>query len=627
MHIYLKEIKREFPGLKPYEDDDLEWINEAMDFFRNEEYDEAAVLLKKLCLSQPDHFDGFEGLAYYYYIKGDFERADWFMQEAIKRAVKFLNDDSIDPDKIEEMENNYQKFLLGETIHYGVGLIFEPLAERVLFAEDEEEWYEQYHSAPHKLRYRMLMETLEHSLPFEVLDEKKVDFKEDLDDQADLQEFFFDYVQRLLDYKEMDELRSLLEKFRSAQPELYRKDYPVYDRYLILIALFYGEKEKVGAYLDNYIKDPVSGIDDMIAVLRQLQYHRLIKEAEHLSRKVCNTIRLDKKLFPGGEIYFEDTIFLTNIERVYHRLQQGEKPTLKEFNEELSEFELSVEEGAYEDLISQIAPGDNRQKVENLLQDQTKSPKEILDLLGWHFCVFLLEHKGFNFVVGRTLFQRVIETLNTGEQDEAEDTEYFPGDSEDESGEAYEDTGEKGTAGQGLPADCFVLQHHKFDDLLQGLGGLLSNQWPQVAGLLWGAPYFYEFLFEYGAISMDELNDTLAELREMQEQFMEDYANRLWRYAFVLNWPLPAGLPEESQALTRERFQKSFSEVPQWIKDKRDGAAAPVKFNKPFTPPKDWLAGDKDMLEEEKRQVAKKRHKKEKNKRKEAKKQKRKQRK
>jgi len=103
---YIAEIKNEFPGLKEGEEDDDNWGNEGFDFLKKQDYAKAEIKFKMLTQSQPNHHEGFEGLAYLYYEVGEKKRASWFMQKAIKIARKFLEDDSIDIEVIEEMEGN-----------------------------------------------------------------------------------------------------------------------------------------------------------------------------------------------------------------------------------------------------------------------------------------------------------------------------------------------------------------------------------------------------------------------------------------------------------------------------------------------------------------------------------------
>ena len=80
---YLKQIKEEYPDVKPYYSDDLEWQNQAYSHFKEKNFVRAEEIFKKLCLSQPGHHSGFEGLAFIYYAAGEFEKAEWFMEEAL----------------------------------------------------------------------------------------------------------------------------------------------------------------------------------------------------------------------------------------------------------------------------------------------------------------------------------------------------------------------------------------------------------------------------------------------------------------------------------------------------------------------------------------------------------------
>ena len=100
---YLEQIKEDFSEFEPYSGD-YDWDHEAFEYLKEKNYEKAEMFFKKGCLSDPDHHSGFEGLAYVYYIKGEFEKAEWFMQEALKRAKKFIDQDAIELDVIEEME-------------------------------------------------------------------------------------------------------------------------------------------------------------------------------------------------------------------------------------------------------------------------------------------------------------------------------------------------------------------------------------------------------------------------------------------------------------------------------------------------------------------------------------------
>jgi len=104
---YLKELKKKYPGIEPFNEEDDEWEKKGFEALNADKYESAEAYFGKLCLSQPKHHSGFEGLAYTFYLLKDFEKALFFMDKAIAIAKSFLKDDSIDIEVIEEMEENY----------------------------------------------------------------------------------------------------------------------------------------------------------------------------------------------------------------------------------------------------------------------------------------------------------------------------------------------------------------------------------------------------------------------------------------------------------------------------------------------------------------------------------------
>ncbi len=107
---YISEIRKEFPYIKPFEEEDEDiWYEQGYKFLEEGKLEEAEKSFKKLLLAQPEHHDGYEGLANVYYTQGRTQEAIMLMKEAIKIARRFLEDDSIDIEVIEEMEDNLRR--------------------------------------------------------------------------------------------------------------------------------------------------------------------------------------------------------------------------------------------------------------------------------------------------------------------------------------------------------------------------------------------------------------------------------------------------------------------------------------------------------------------------------------
>ena len=159
---YLQQIKEEYPNLEPYSGD-LEWDNQAYSHFKNKNFVQAEETFKKICISEPECYSGFEGLSYVYYAAKEFEKAEWFMEEALKRAREFIEGGAMDLEVMEEMEENYRCLQQREPLEVA-GEIFFPGEAKELYSTNLEAWYENVHAAPVERRFQLVMEALERPL-------------------------------------------------------------------------------------------------------------------------------------------------------------------------------------------------------------------------------------------------------------------------------------------------------------------------------------------------------------------------------------------------------------------------------------------------------------------------------
>lgn len=113
---YLDEIRSRYPEIKAFSEDDDDWENEAYSLLNQKKFPDAQAVFERLILSQPEHQAGFEGLAYVCYYLKDQEKALWFMDKALELAEKFLEDDSIDQEVIDEMKMNRDNIAHGKPL-------------------------------------------------------------------------------------------------------------------------------------------------------------------------------------------------------------------------------------------------------------------------------------------------------------------------------------------------------------------------------------------------------------------------------------------------------------------------------------------------------------------------------
>ena len=99
-------MRKEFPTIRPFkEEDDLDWWNDGLDALQANQLQRAEKIFKKLTLAQPEHFDGYYGLAQVYQHQKLIPQAIVFADEAIRLAQPFLDDGSLEPIGMQELKD------------------------------------------------------------------------------------------------------------------------------------------------------------------------------------------------------------------------------------------------------------------------------------------------------------------------------------------------------------------------------------------------------------------------------------------------------------------------------------------------------------------------------------------
>ena len=106
---YLEQIRHEIGHIKPHVNRDLLWHKEGLVLLREGKLQAAELKFKELLMSQPEHHDGYEGLALTYQRLGRKDEALFFIQEAITRAKRFLDEGTLDQVVMDEIEQEFRK--------------------------------------------------------------------------------------------------------------------------------------------------------------------------------------------------------------------------------------------------------------------------------------------------------------------------------------------------------------------------------------------------------------------------------------------------------------------------------------------------------------------------------------
>jgi len=103
----LRRMRKEFPNIRPFaEEEDINWWNDGLDALEAKDLKRAEAIFKKLALAQPEHFDGYYGLAQVYQRRRQWEQAILFADEAVRlgEAMPADGPDSLDPIALLELK-------------------------------------------------------------------------------------------------------------------------------------------------------------------------------------------------------------------------------------------------------------------------------------------------------------------------------------------------------------------------------------------------------------------------------------------------------------------------------------------------------------------------------------------
>jgi tetratricopeptide (TPR) repeat protein len=104
----LAELKRAKPDIRAHEEDDWTWADEGMDMIGNEDYLMAELKFQELILAQPEHFDGYEGLALTYQALGKQTEAVLLIDYAVHLCEDFVETDRADRAVLDELRGEQE---------------------------------------------------------------------------------------------------------------------------------------------------------------------------------------------------------------------------------------------------------------------------------------------------------------------------------------------------------------------------------------------------------------------------------------------------------------------------------------------------------------------------------------
>ncbi|MDD4872507.1 MAG: hypothetical protein PHR77_18310 [Kiritimatiellae bacterium] len=102
---FLKKLLKKYPDICPHKEDDWDWTwaDDGFDSLEIGDYLQAEYMFEQLIVSQPDYFEGYEGLALVYQAEGKMSEAILLIDHAVKLANRLFKKDGLDREALNDI--------------------------------------------------------------------------------------------------------------------------------------------------------------------------------------------------------------------------------------------------------------------------------------------------------------------------------------------------------------------------------------------------------------------------------------------------------------------------------------------------------------------------------------------
>lgn len=382
-----------------------------------------------------------------------------------------------------------------------------------------DEWIEKYESLNDEGRYELIKETFQSEVPEELLEE------------ADMGDALIYIKEYLINNARIQDFIELVDTISSSNHKFYKEEAPYLFSEIISYYLLKNNIDKIEHYLQPFLENPISGIDDFLLIFKKIVYYGQSNLAYQIAEKCWRPVAESPEII-GGVHEFLEVIYYRLWERIYSELKSGKDVDAHKFLEAFTKREFIMNMDEMQEIIQSLQPQDKHIDI-NFSTD--KERRESIKKLRSAFIKSAFENKNMSFVSAALIFDLAIRFW---------------------VGRELSDKDEKN------PEKYFSIVIEEFDDYLgETFRGFIYNDNISEAALLWGMPYIYEFLEANGVISKALLETVVKQMHTLKSGFKQKLKARLWEISFVHRWTKPNYMSEEDFKEEAKYFEESLHTV------------------------------------------------------------------
>jgi hypothetical protein len=387
-----------------------------------------------------------------------------------------------------------------------------------LFSTDFDAWYDEYEALSPRQQHDELRQVL--SQPIDPAYAQEVDLGMTVIELQDM----------LLNHNHVSEAIEIISLLQQNQPEFYQQEFQYFDKFLVLYHLFRNDIPKVTESLARFQAAPTQDIDYLLEILEDLQFYGAIEPLIPLCRSAYKLVKSSSEYLADTEVEFARIILIDILEKkVYDRLKRGETFDWSELGPQIEpygyDYTAVMQASLKQSLTCEIEPDPAWLAL-------FKAERQIiLRDLQLVFCRYMYDQYQMSFVSTQMIWTLVIDFLEQ----------------------------RKLSAKQSATPDTyFAVKEDQIDRHLgRKISNFLSMRESHCFAILWGMPFFYEFLLSAKIINASTHDQAIATANAFKQDLIKAFSTTLWRYSFVHRW-LPATDASEAEAA---KFDATFEQM------------------------------------------------------------------
>ncbi|HEY5562947.1 MAG TPA: hypothetical protein VIK72_14545 [Clostridiaceae bacterium] len=375
-------------------------------------------------------------------------------------------------------------------------------------------WYDEYKDREKNQKYEFVLKTMLNPMDEELI--QGIDFTDVL----------ISIKEDLIKSHQLHKLKELIESVKQNQPKIYEDSFQYLENTAASYYLYTKDIDSLKESIKIFIKHPSKSIDNLIKLLKNIEYYNEIEIAVSLSKAVFEQISKSTGVMPGAEKQFKYAIYINEIKELYNKVKAKENVSLDEILHRLKEYELDMGKKLFDIFMEAFEA--NIYSLEALDLNSLKTREADLSKIIWCFADYMLVEKGVNFSLSAHISINLVDLLENNDTEETQKKD---------------------------ASNYFVFSSSWLEDYIdEAFSGLIFQDEAGIAAFLWGIPYFYSFLLKRNLISKSTYKNTLGIIDISKKAFIFRNNKDLWNYDFVHRWEKPDYLSQEEFEGERELF-------------------------------------------------------------------------